>query len=174
MFWAVVENAEELAGRWVQVRAAVRAGMRKGVSKGVVEGASEARTKHLFTNRTGKLERSIVGRVTGSRTSVGIVRDGILRVSSSRTPLEPNDGAHFGIIEAKEKYASFVEGGRGPVIVRNAKALRFVIGGRVFFRRSVRAAKPFPFMAFAYFKCEAVMIREIELGVAEAQAILDR
>jgi hypothetical protein len=88
--------------------------------------------------------------------------------------MDPNDGAHFGEIVASMPYASYVENGRGPVRAIRAQFLRFTIDGQVFFRRSVRAAAPRPFMSFAYFKCERVMIREIELGVEQAQAVLDR
>lgn len=151
MFNAVVEGAEELAHDWVNVRAAVRAGMRRGVSAGVSEGAAAARAGHKFKNQTGDLEKSIQGRLTGS-----------------------SETEHRGEIVAAMPYASFVEEGRGPVTVVNAKALRFVIGGQVFFRRSVGPARAFPFMGIAYLKCERVMIREIEIGIAQAQAILDR
>lgn len=177
MFTAVVENASELAGRWVQVRAAVRAGVRRGVSQGVVEGAAEARAGHRFTNRTGELERSIQGRVLGNRTSVGTSRGNARRIGGSgddQTSLDPNDGAHFGEIVATAPYASFVENGRGPVEAKNAEFLRFVIDGVVFYRKRVGPAAPRPFMGLAYEKCERVMIREIERGIAQAQATLDR
>lgn len=151
MFTAVVEGAEELAHDWVNVRAAVRAGMRRGVSMGVKEGAAEARAKHRFKNRTGNLERSIVGEVTGS-----------------------SDDEHRGQIAAWRKYASIVEHGRGPVEAKRAKTLHFFIGGQEFFRRRVGPATALPFMGIAYLKCEAVMIREIEIGIANAQVILNR
>lgn len=191
MFTATIEGAQELATRWVQVRAAIRAGLRRGVAQGVREGAAEARSRHLFTNRTGRLERSIVGRVLGSRTSVGASRSnngppiGHMR---GETKLDPNDGAHFGeiVADAKNKdgvaYPSFVEGGtRGGTIIRplRAKVLRWFDppgSGNAVFARKVRrgATRPHPFMSFAYFKCERVMIRELERGVAQAQAVLDR
>lgn len=177
MFTAVVEGAEELATRWVQVRAAVRAGMRRGVSQGVTEGAAEARANHRFKNRTGELEKSIQGRVLGSRTSVGTSRGKARPVGGTRedtTSLDPNDGAHFGEIVAAKEYASYVENGRGPVEAKKAKALRFVIDGIVFFRKRVGPAAPRPFMSIAFQKCERVLIREIERGVAQAQALLDR
>lgn len=176
MFTAVIEGAEELAQRWVQVRAAVRAGMRRGVSQGVDEGAAEARANHRFVNRTGELERSIQGRVLGSRTSVGTTRGAARPIGTPRgeTSLDPNDGAHFGEIVAAKDYASYVENGRGPVVVKRARFLRFVIAGVVFFRKRVGPAAPKPFMALAFQKCERVMIREIERGVAQAQALLDR
>lgn len=152
MFTVEVEPMiAELGTRWVNVRAAIRAGMRRGVSQGVREGALEAKTKHRFVNRTGALERSIAGRVTGS-----------------------SEDEHRGEIVATMHYASYVENGRGPVTAKNAPYLVFKIDGRLIRTKSVRAAAPRPFLAFAYSKCEAVMIREIERGLSQAQAILDR
>lgn len=176
MFFAVIEGAEELAGRWVNVRGAIRAGIRRGVSLGVTEGAAEARANHRFKNQTGDLERSIIGRLTGNRTSVGTSR-GRARGIGGRddsTSLDDNDGAQLGEIAATMPYASYVENGRGPVVAKKARFLRFVIDGVVFFRKRVGPAAPRPFMALAYTKCERVMIRELERAVALAQNILDR
>lgn len=141
----------ELGTRWVNVRAAVRAGMRRGVAQGVAEGAMEAKARRQFTSRTGNLLRSISGRVTGS-----------------------SDTEHRGEIVATAKYASWVENGRGPVVAKRAPFLVFRIGTRLIRTKSVRAARARPFLAFAYQKCERVMIREIERGVAQAQRILER
>lgn len=44
-------------------------------------------------------------------------------------------------------YAKFVEKGRPGFSAKNAKALKFVINGQVFFRTSVGPAKANPFMA---------------------------
>lgn len=155
MFTASVEGAEELAHAWVNVRAAIRGGMRHGVAMGVVEGAAAARAEHRFKNKTGRLEHSIQGRVTGS-----------------------SDTEHRGEIVATMKYASFVEGGTKPhiIVARSGGVLRFVIGGRTIFAKSVHhpGTQPLPFMGIAYLKCERVMIREIEIGIAYAQSILDR
>lgn len=150
MFTATVEGAEELERAWSNVQAHVRAGVRLAVAVGVTQGAAEARAQHRFKNRTGDLERSISGRVT-------------------RNTVNETSGE----IVATKSYASYVEHGRGPVTARNGKTLRFAIGGQVFFRRSVRAATALPFMGIAYLKCERVMIREIEISIANAQAILN-
>ena len=156
MFTAELEGAEQLAHDWVNVRAAVRAGMRRGVSLGTREGADEARHKHPFKNRTGNLERSIAGRVTGSSSD-----------------------EHRGEIVAGAKYASFVENGTRPHEIRPKRAggvLRFVAsdGAVVLTRRVMHpGTTALPFMGIAYLKCERVMIREIEVGVARAQRILD-
>lgn len=173
-------NGEELATRWVQVRATIRVGMRKAVSLGVTEGAEEARSQHRFKNKTGELEKSIVGRVTASRTSVGASGGtNVPRSESVRTALDPNDGAHFGEIKAGAKYASFVENGtRSHIIVPVRKFwLRWVeVGGGVRFAKRVRhpGTKPYGFMAQAYLKCERVMIREVERSVDAAQQVLDK
>jgi hypothetical protein len=155
MFTASVEGAVELATAWVGVRASVRAGMRHGVTMGVKEGAAEARAKHRFKNKTGRLEHSIQGHLTGS-----------------------SDTEQRGEIVATMKYASFVEEGTKAhvILAREGGMLRFVIGGRTIFSRKVNhpGSAPHPFMSFAYFKCEAVMLREIEIGIADAQRILDR
>lgn len=43
-------------------------------------------------------------------------------------------------------YSMPVHQGRGPVTAKNAQALRFVIGGQQFFRKSVGPAKPNPYL----------------------------
>lgn len=146
-----LEGAEDLATAWVNVRAAVRAGMRRGVALGVKEGAEEARKLHRFKNQTTNLEKSIVGKVTGS-----------------------SDTEHKGEIVATMPYASWVEEGRGIVRVKRAQWLVFEIDGVTFFRKWVRPALPRPFMSIAYLKCERVIIREIEIGIAYAKSILER
>lgn len=151
MFTATVEGADDLARNWGSAVNLIRGGASQAVIRGVREGAQEAKTKHRFTNRSGDLERSIEGTVLGW------------------------DGDTCkGTIVAKSKYASFVEEGRGPVVAKAGGMLRFQIGGQVFFRKSVKAAAARPFMGMAYTKCEAVILREIEVGIASAQSILNR
>lgn len=43
-------------------------------------------------------------------------------------------------------YAPFVEYGRGPIVATHAKTLRFVIGGKVIFRKRVGPARARPYM----------------------------
>lgn len=50
------------------------------------------------------------------------------------------------IVDNSKEYAQYVEYGRGPVRAINAKALRFVIDGQVFFRKSVGPMKAQPFV----------------------------
>lgn len=51
------------------------------------------------------------------------------------------------IVDNKKDYAEYIEFGRGPVTAIHAKALRFVIGGEVIFRKSVGPAKAQPFIS---------------------------
>jgi len=50
------------------------------------------------------------------------------------------------VIDNSKEYAQYVEYGRGPVRAINAKALRFVIDGKVLFRKSVGPMKAQPFV----------------------------
>lgn len=50
------------------------------------------------------------------------------------------------VVTAHAPYSYFVENGRNAVYARPGGALRFVINGRVLFRRSVGPALPRPFM----------------------------
>ena len=179
MFTFDIESAG-LVKAWVGVRAAVRGGMRKGVSMGVAEGAQEARTAHRFQNRTGNLEKSIVGVVTASRTSVGAAngsnRIGRLKVDNLDGAI---DGAHFGEMRATMEYASFVENGTKPHVIlpKRGKWLAWENPqGDWHFARKVNhpGTKPYGYMAQAYLKCERVMIREVHSGIAVAQSILDQ
>jgi hypothetical protein len=177
LWTATLEGAEELATRWASVRAAVRAGMRRGVARGVEEGAREARARHLFKNRTGNLEKSIQGRVTGSRAGAPTRRR--KSVGSESAGDFGAVEAHWGVIESKLPYASYVEDGTRPhvIVPKKARLLHWEEPqGDHHFARRVKhpGTRPLPFMAFAYVKCERVMIREIEIGVADAQRILDR
>lgn len=155
MFSVTIEGEQELTQAWLRVRAAVRHGMRVGVESGCKEGAALARDSHKFKNRTGELEASIFGQLTGN-----------------------GDNEQRGEIVAKAKYASFVEEGTRPHVIRgrNGGMLVFQWQGRTIRVRSVNhpGTKSLPFMGQAYIKCEMVAMREIEIGIKQAQEALDR
>ena len=100
----------------------------KRVEKGVQDGLDNAakyavqQEKALVTphKKTGALNRSITWIQSGKYTRL----------------VNP-------IIEDHGKY---LEKGRGPVTAKNAQALRFMIKGQVFFRKSVGPAKARPFV----------------------------
>lgn len=53
-------------------------------------------------------------------------------------------------LQARADHAFWVEHGRGPIVARPGSVLRFVTSGRVVYCRSVKAARPRPFMAPAH------------------------
>lgn len=143
------------------------------VEASVKAGAKDARTTHRFKNQTGKLERSIRGRLTAA------------------TP-----GAAMGEMTADETYASFVEHGTAPHPIHpQAKAgtktsdlkpsqkrrkrgarppvryLAFLWNGELVFRREVHhpGTDPLPFMGPAFLKCERVLLSRLERVFADAK-----
>ena len=176
MFTATVHS--ELAADWRDAMRIVSAGIAKGVEAGCTEGAAEARERHRYRDRTGNLTRSISGRLLSTAL-----------------------GGALGEIVAAVPYASFVEEGtpphdiwpkagektNGPLrrgqsrrtkedIGTHRVALRWESGGEYHFAKMVHhpGTKPTGFMAAAYAKAEAVVIREIAVGIARAQSALDR
>lgn len=158
MFTVELEGESEIAAAWGTACNIVRQGASRGVRMGVQEGAHEAKTKHTFKNQSGDLERSIEGVALGS----------------------VNGGDGFqGVIRATANHASYVEYDTKPhtIVVRRAVWLHWEQPqGDVHFAKVVHhpGTKAQPFMHLAYFKCERVMIREIERGIVHAQGALDR
>lgn len=69
------------------------------------------------------------------------VQTGALRQSHTFDGLHKVNGEYVLRWRARKPYALPVHEGRGPVFAKNAKALRFVIGGRVIYRKSVGPAR---------------------------------
>lgn len=153
MFTADLDTESGLAEAWGSAANIIRDGAAQGVIRGVREGVNEAKTNHTFRNQTGELEESIEGNALGWQ------------------------GDTFkGVMRAKAKHASFVEGGTTAHMIVGNLNLSFVWKGEPVIFRYVNhpGTKPMPFMGLAYNKAERVIIREIELSVERAQARLDR
>jgi hypothetical protein len=125
--------------------------LRVAVETACVEGAEEAVRVHPYTDRTGRLTRSIRGQL----------------MTATATSAE-------GEIVALAEYASFVENGTRPhrIEARNAQALRWEgSDGTPHFAKSVNhpGTKPYPFMGPGHLKAERVLEREINVIVAEAE-----
>lgn len=152
--WAEVEGEEELKRVWGQTYGTLKSGARTAVSKAVKEGANEARTKHTFTSRTGKLEKGIEG------FAVGWV----------------NDETYAGWITVKPRYGQYVEYGTKPHMIVGNPFLHFQWKGEWVNFRYVNhpGTKAQPFMHLAYYKAERVLQREMEIAVEKAQKVLDR
>jgi hypothetical protein len=56
------------------------------------------------------------------------------------------DGEVITTVTSHAPYSIWVHDGRGPVEAKNAKALRFVVGGQVLYRKRVGSAKANPYM----------------------------
>lgn len=153
MFTADLDSESGLAEAWGSAANIIRDGAAQGVIRGVREGVNEAKTKHTFKSQTGELEESIEGNALGWR------------------------GDTFqGVMRAKAKHASFVEGGTGAHMIVGNPYLRFVWKGEPVIFRYVNhpGTHAMPFMGLAYQKAERVIVREVELAVERAQARLDR
>jgi hypothetical protein len=153
---------------------AVRFGVQAGVEKGTKEGVAASRGR--YKDKSGQLTRTAVGMLT--------------RVTQS---------AAEGVMAWPQKYASFVDAGtqahwirpKAPYGTRKAArlpgqgvrartdigthriALRWFSGGVVRFASKVfhPGTRATGFAALAYQKCEAVIIREVELAVARAESL---
>jgi len=84
--------------------------------------AKQAVGRMMWKQSRGGLKRGMRGRVTPTRGG------GRLRLTNSA------------------KHAPYIEFGRGPVVAKRAKALRFVIGGVVFYRKRVKRARAYRFL----------------------------
>jgi hypothetical protein len=84
-------------------------------------------------------------------------------------------GGAIGEIGAYTHYASYVDGGTAPHEIRGNPLLTFKIGAQWVSVHGVHhpGTKPDGFMGRAYLKAEAVMIREVEIGVDQLQRFLD-
>jgi hypothetical protein len=69
------------------------------------------------------------------------VKTGFLRGTIIRQPAAFAGGTVTGSYGTNTTYARIVEEGRGPVVAKPGKYLRFEIGGKVFFRKRVGPAK---------------------------------
>ena len=157
MFSVTIEGEAELERDWGKACSVIRIGLARGVSRGVKEGAAEARSKHSFTSRSRALEESITG------VSLGWAESG---------------NRYSGIIRAAAKHASFVEYDTKPhvIVVRRASWLHWEEpqGDHHFAKRVWHpGTKAQPYMFLAFYKCERIMILEVEAGIRQAQAVLD-
>lgn len=150
-----LEPVFEAERRWDRAVEELSNATRRAVDRAVKEGASEAIQTRQYTDDTGLLTSRIRGYVEVS------------------VP-----GGAVGVIGALTDYASFVEGGTEPheIRARNAPNLIFKArdGNWVVTKVVQHPGHPaFPFMGQAYLKAERVLIREIEVGIRDAQRIMD-
>ncbi len=115
------QHYDQFAERLRQAPEIVREEMGRGVERAAQAGEGQA--KRLAPVKTGNLRRSI------THTKASFAGGSVSASYGTNVP-----------------YARWVEEGRGPVVARNARVLRFTIGGKVFFRKRVGPARGKRFM----------------------------
>lgn len=154
MFWCEVEGLDELERAAEQSDRELQKGVLRAVTDATSEGAQEARSTHVYQDRTGDLTRSTKGRVIGG-----------------------GGGDVDGEIVADMPYASFVDGGTEPheIHAKNGPNLKFKVGDRwvstpVVHHPGTRADA---FMGRALQKAERVLLREGEVAAEIVVKIME-
>jgi hypothetical protein len=127
--------------------------IRRAVRLAIDEGVREAINTRRYQDQTGLLTSRISGYVEVS------------------TP-----GGAAGYLGAFTKYASFVEGGTRPHEIRGNPLLTFkASNGQWVTTHLVHhpGTRPDGFVGRGFLKAERVILREVELGVAQLQHLLD-
>lgn len=121
----------------------IEAGLERAAEHAAVEGAEEARRVGQYQDRTGRLRSGIVAHFLSS--------------SGRSVTWE---------ILSPAPYSQYVEAGTRPHIIRarNARALRFQVGGRTVFAKQVShpGTRPYPFAGPGMQQAERTLIRELE------------
>jgi hypothetical protein len=104
------------------------------------------------------MTRSVLA-VERSSKQLAPVKTGTLRRSLTHE-VRAGAGGIVGVVGTNLPYARIVEEGRGPVVARNARVLRFVVNGQVIYRRSVGPAKGKPYLKPALVANRAKIERE--------------
>lgn len=159
MFTAELDGLDELKEDIRAAELTMGRGVTRAVQMACEEGASEARERHAYKSRTGNLESKTTGYLTVS-------------------------GPDFakGEIVADTDYASYVDEGTAPHIIRPPKGGLLAWenpdaqGDWHYSRKPVRhpGTKPYGFMGQAYFKAEAVLTRELEITMDDVVKIFAR
>jgi phage gpG-like protein len=116
---------------------------------------------------TQAMQRSVLA-VEGRAKGLAPVRTGQLR-GSITSEVRPAGGVITGIVGTNVPYARIVHDGRGPVVA-HGRALRFTIGGTVFFRKRVGPAKGNPFLRNAFAQSRATIQHEFAQVIPRIRA----
>jgi hypothetical protein len=154
MLVTLEDDIEEFEQRWDRALLALSSSMHRAVEAAVDEGPREALATRHWRDETGLLSSMTKGYVL------------------ARVP-----GGALGEFGAYTSYASFVDAGTAPHEIHGNPLLTFKGSSGQWVTVAMvhhPGTKPDGFMGRGYLKAEAVMIREIEVGVAEMQRELDR
>lgn len=130
-----------------------------------VDNASEETAEEVADTATrlaprsrGRTPRDVARRAASDARLDVSERSGALK--RSITYMQLDDGTY--VIGSPLDYAEWVERGRGPVVAKDADALKFTIGGDTIFRKSVGPAEPQPFLRPALVRHRDTYIGNLE------------
>lgn len=168
---------ERLAARTVET---LLFGVGDATRNAAQEGAEEARRSGRFKDRTGQLRTNIVAYFLKSNGRS--VQWEILSPMFYSKFIEQGTRAHeiwpkagYGLKGPLRSGQTRRATGKGPHehIVGRGQALRWTSGGQTFFARMVHhpGSAAMPFMGLAYLKAEAVLYRDIHVGIDKASRL---
>lgn len=175
-----IENLPEFTNCWNRAVGEVSTGVHLAVRLGCKEGLEEAFRTRRWVDRTGNARKNSTGEVLSQTATAadGVIHFAFPYASYLAEGTEPHD--IYPRVARNEPRAPGQKIRRSDDIGTRRVALRWYDppgdnGGVPHFARKVHhpGTKPDNFAAHAYLKCERVMIRELELGTARAQNILD-
>lgn len=133
----VIKNLDKVRRAFELSPAVVRRNMRLALAVSLDDIADDARAGHKFTSRSTHLENHIESKVIRNWPPLGRVQ-----------------------VNPAVDYAAYVHEGTGiygpyhqripPIIAKNGRALRFMIGGNAIFRKSTRGSDGYKGDAFLY------------------------
>jgi len=173
MFSVVLETT--LVRDWYDAMRVLGSKMAGAVKAACEGGAEEARTNHRYKDKSGALTKSISGRLLSSDM---VKAEGEIVASAPHASfVEEPTRAH----EIRPKLGRAFVGPARPGQGRSRGAGKIALrwqdaGGGVHFAGVVHhpGTKGYGFMGQAYQKAERVLELQIELGMPDVQAVLDR
>jgi len=148
--WSIEIDTSELVAMAQEADRLLRRETGRAVARACDAGADEAKRSHKFQNRTGELEGSMRGRLTGDLS---------------------------GLIEATASHASFVEDGTPPHVIEGNPLLAFPgRDGRTVFARKVNhpGTRADHFMQRAEARAEGVLQAGVETAAEEVARMLSK
>jgi hypothetical protein len=174
-----IENLAEMLRAWGDVDQTVVAGSRAAVFKGCREGIDEMLRVRTWKDKTGKTRKAM--RVTtaasparGAEAFMEVASETASWLDSGTVPHIIRPKMHGGTKKAAKAQGRTVRGKQD--VGTHRVSLRWYDGaGNAVFAKEVRhpGTKGDGFFGKGVIKCEAVMVREIEMAVDQGQKILD-
>jgi len=176
--FAVELDTSDIERAWAAAVDELARGVVRGVVRGIPEGVEAALSTGRWKDRSGETRRRTTGTVetTTRNGAAGVIESLVpwasyLDQGTAPHEIRPKEGHGFkGPLQRGQSRRAVDDIGTHRV------ALRWEDGGQVHFARVVHhpGTAPTGYMGEAYQKAGRVIVREVEVGVARAQAILDK